>query len=195
MKNGQTIYTMDGVDNGVPRTVGDQLTIRHGYTNGNLLQASCAVIASLCTDLRSHRLSVPTAVGILDIYRDQVTYAINNAPGIPGIRSAGVVGTLAFCMKADEKVLEFYDKLMSGEGIFKTGKTSPILALRNQIQTKFVGAYGTQRNKAMLATMNATKAFVDGSEVRRLHINNKGLAYWVNQQKSNVSKVAELLTL
>ncbi len=73
--NGLSVFSMDAVDRGKLRSVGDQLVLRHGCTNGNVTAGVCQQIALICNSGNYVKLSVPSAVSILDIYKNENVYS------------------------------------------------------------------------------------------------------------------------
>ena len=142
INSGVTIFTMDTVDAGKKRTVGDQLTL-HGVENGSLVAAVCGIIAMAASGNYT-KLTTPSTRAIMSLYKPEISFAVQERSRIVGFRSCVVIGAIAFALKSDyEKVSEFYKLLVSGEGIFRTGQTSPIYTLRKFIQSSSFKAGGS----------------------------------------------------
>ncbi|HEV2210835.1 MAG TPA: hypothetical protein VG167_18840 [Verrucomicrobiae bacterium] len=61
--DGKEMTTMDAVDRGATRSVGDQLTIQHGLKHGSITASVCSAVGSLCFGERTRRLSVGANAG------------------------------------------------------------------------------------------------------------------------------------
>jgi len=194
-RNGVQVAVMDTVDRGRTRKLGDQLVLRHGCTNGRLTASVLQTIASIITEGNRQALSVPSAVAIWALYKSEVDFVISNMSREIGMRGASVLGGCAFAIKGvPEKCQEFYQLLTSGEGLYKTGATAPIYAVRKFIQTK-TGGNGTERWRLVCSVLNAAKHFVDGYQLTQIKHTKLGVEYFMNHQKSAVAKVLEIVTL
>lgn len=198
VQNGMTIFTMDTVDRGKLRSVGDQLHLRHGCKSGNLYAAVCSVVSSVALNGQYVKLTVPACVQVLEIYRKEMDYAIANKENITGLRSATVIGAIAFALKSDSvKVKEFYELVTAGEGIHKSGPTSPAYALRKFILSNSFTAGGSTpgRWRSIAAVLNAARHFVNGEQIHQLKHTTLGVEYFINRQKSNVARITEIVSI
>lgn len=195
VENGLKVFTMDTVDRGKLRSIGDQLVLRHGCTNGNLTAAAIQTIGIIALNGQRPRLTVPTATAILDLYRREVECAVENRSSEVGIRSSVFVGAIAFALKTDRaKVQEFYTLITSGEGLYKSGATSSAYALRKFLCSTDLGG-SANRWRGVCVALNAAKHFSMGMQVSQLKNTSLGVEYFVNRQKSSVAKIVELTTI
>ncbi len=197
VENGLKIFTMDTVDGGKKRSIGDQFTL-HGQANGNHVAACCSAIAHISTG-NYVKLTVPTGRAIFSIYKKEIDHAVSNRANQVGIRSCCVIGAISFALKSDfEKVDSFYSLLVSGEGIYKTGETSPIYTLRKFLTSPTGASHiggASARIRVISATLNAVRHYVEGYELAQLKHTSLGLEFFVGRQKSSVSKVCEIVTI
>lgn len=95
---GREMTTMDAVDRGRPRSVGDQLVIQHGMKNGSITASICAAIASLCYGARTRRLSVGQTLDVFREFEPAILYVIAHRSRQLGLRATGVLGGFAFAL-------------------------------------------------------------------------------------------------
>lgn len=194
-KNGMTIFTMDTVDRGKQRTIGDQLCLRHGCKSGALVAATLQVIGQIASNGNFCKLTVPAATAILELYRKEVEFVTQGRSYAVGMRSSVVIGSIAFALKSDrEKIQEFYKLLVSGEGLFKTGPTCPIYTLRKHLERNNFAGH-TQRWQMVCSVLNSAKHYVEGTALTFMKHTTLGVEYFINHQKSSVAKVTEIVTL
>jgi len=195
LENGLKVFVMDTVDRGKLRTVGDQLVLRHGCSNGNLTAAAIQTICACANNGIYTKLTVPSAIAIMNLYDQELAFTIENRSNEIGLRSAMVVGACAFAMKAESaKCQQFYQLITRGEGLYKTGATSQAYALRRLIQS---GNHKGAQNRWRLACaiLNALKHFIEGYPISQLKHTTLGVEYFQNRQKSSVAKVVEIITI
>jgi hypothetical protein len=103
---GQEMTTMDAVDRGATRSVGDQLVIQHGFKNGSMTASICAAIGSICFGERTRRLSVGQTLDVFRLFEPAITWVIANRSKEIGIRQTGVMAGFAFAIMADDPTME-----------------------------------------------------------------------------------------
>lgn len=195
-ENGLTIFTMDTVDRGKLRTVGDQLVLRHNVKGGNLVAAIIQTLVSIVSNGQVIKLTVPTATAILGLYRKEIEWAVEARSNIVGLRSAIPIGATVFALKSDrERIENFYNLLVSGEGLYRTGETSPVYTLRRTLQSQGWLSGSLGRWRGICATLNAAKNFIEGNQLTQLKHTNLGVEFFINRQKSAVAKITEIVTL
>jgi hypothetical protein len=101
--NGKEMTTMDCVDRGCARSVGDQLKIQHGIKAASHIAGVCSAIAHLCMGERLRRLSVQQTLEIYRAFQTGVDYVVANRSKESGLKSAAVLAAFAFVFGVDEK--------------------------------------------------------------------------------------------
>lgn len=129
------VRTMDAVDRGAARSLSDLLKLQHNIENGRLITATATVIAQIaCPNPNAVRkMSMPTLLAILDLYRDDIRFAVENAPTTIGLRQNAVLGAMAFLHAVHPKRSpEVYERLKTGENL---SRDNPLLPLRNYLMS------------------------------------------------------------
>lgn len=189
-KNGIVIHTMDTVDRGRPRQVGEQLQLRHGYQYGNQVAAAAKVIAEICFGGPIGSVSTSQTLRLLDIYGNAINECLSEVQ-IQTDRKAGMIGTLAFC-RANNKDLggRFCAALF---GMDNLSKNHPVLALR-----KWIGNHhnnGSQERWALVKVVaSAINNFATDTPIVKIYQSETALEWLRNQQKANVKLVCEMLS-
>ena len=194
--NGVSIIPMDAVDRGVPRLIGDQLCIRHGYANGRLVASCCSVITSICagTGGGCYGLTIPITLQIINEFKHSILYAIDEMSRKKGLRAAAVLGSVAFAHDTEPGPTErFYEQLVSGEGL---KKGDPVYALREYILGPTGGTAGNAgRLRAIMALFNALDMQIGGKPCKGVRFSSYGLDKFIEKQQVKVAKVRSLFGL
>jgi hypothetical protein len=179
------IYSMDVIDRGELRCVGDQLTLRHGIKSGRRIAAMLAGIAFIC-DQRTHKITVPIALEIYNMYKPSVKYVYEQLQGVKVYGSRGfIVGALAFCHNvAPQDLGAFVNQYATGE-MLKRG--DPALTLRNHVMN-------SERNTRNIMFAVATTAYYHllGKPLFVLKQSSAGLNFFKDKQPRMVSKTRSL---
>lgn len=188
--NGINLYTIDTIDRGKMRGIGQQLALRHGYTNGNRVAAACSAILYVACKDSGIRMSIPIALHILNIYGTHVTFYDENVANIQGLRMGAVIGALAVCRNAFRNETDaFFNALMSGEGL---KKGMPVHTLREYLLS---GRYshnggGKERVKVIVnAAMIAAMHHVLGNNLGSIRSGVLGTEFFESKQKSELRKI------
>ena len=188
MQNG--VFTFDAIDRGVPRSIGDQLNVRHGIKNANLVAASCRIIGLIC--LRTiYRATVENTLTIYDKYGSEIDYGIKSF-NLAALKKSSIIGTLAFCQRAMPKqVIPFIDAVASGENI---SSGDPAFALRNFILSGAVkngGVLGHGERQSAVAAMH----YVMGKRIKILaNSTSAGLDFFADKQPRIVEEIRTILS-
>jgi hypothetical protein len=189
------ITTMDTLDSGCKREVGDQLSMREGIKDANKVASSADIIRECCVGrVFKSRLTTATALSILEIYRGEIEFCISKQSQLKFMRTAGVTGSIAFAMKVKpDECSEFITRLRDGEGLHRSGPTSPIFALRRHYDITPQGIYGGG-NRINLAsvTLNALKSYCMGDQITRVNTGSSGINYFKDLQPANVQTICEM---
>lgn len=125
------LQSIDCFDNGKPRTVGQQLALRHGQKNGTFVAAICRAIAVSATKDRLIPNSVPIALLVCDIFGNGIDYVVENCLRVTGFRSGPLNAMLALYIEAHpEKGRAFHGQVVSGENL---KKSDPAYTLRDYL--------------------------------------------------------------
>lgn len=138
--DGQEMTTMDAVDRGRTRSVGDQLGIQHGMCNGSLTAAICAALSSLCYGERTRRLSVGQTLDVFRAFEPAVLYVIDQRSREVGLRCTGVLAAFAFAMMTEKEFEKVQREPVTSipetrKKILATGGCSPVSQMFAQLNT------------------------------------------------------------
>ena len=92
--------TMDAVDRGAPRTVGDQLKIQHGIREGRQVAILAATIAGICAGEKTRRVGVGQTLDVYHAWQKELDWVIAHRAKTKGLRQAGVLAGFAFALPA-----------------------------------------------------------------------------------------------
>lgn len=180
--NGSTkgIFTIDAIDRGRPRSVGEQLTLRHGIKSGKLVSAVTRGVLWLCTYSRNisvGKFDVPASLSVLDIYGDEIEHCIRHRSLEYRVRNASVVSAAAFALRAyPQQIAEFYEQLTRGEGI-KSG--DPALTCRRWLfnASDRPGTFFEYR-----AVLTCAMKFVLKEKITKLYDSEHGYNFFLEKQ-------------
>lgn len=188
-----TLYTIDTMDRGKVRAVGQQLTLRHGLTCGNIWAGAANLIGFLAggNKINSATCDVAQALKIIELYQKQLDFTVGNKGNDTGIKTVPFIARIAFGMVVEPSLSDFYLQVISGENLTKK---MPAYALRRYLTTtSSVRRMGDKRKISTQVIMQAAWHFVSGNSVKLLKASDLGREYFAVRQKANVRKVLEIL--
>ncbi len=185
----KTRKTMDAVDRGCLRSLGDQLKLQHDIHDAGRVVQIANQIASACFGLtRVRKSTTDTVLAVVAIYRDEIKWLAENPVKTHGLKQAVVGGCVAIGRAVwPEKTAEFYRRLVTGENL---ASGNPILLLRNWL----LGA-GMHEHPAVmrLAICHHMHAFVEDRSLGSLvSQSSQSLIHILRQQKTRVEKVCAI---
>jgi hypothetical protein len=187
--NGVAVHTMDVVDCNQVRTVGQNLGLRHGYSNGNVVAAAARVIAEICTDqgTASKKVTLPQTLAILKTYGkaiDEVLSEVHSAAN----KRAPLIGTFAFArLGCPEAAVSFASSFFSMEEL---KRNHPALALRRWIDNHPQCISGGQNRFAFVKVVcSAIYHHSQGSTLTKIYQNDEAVNWLISAQKKNVKDV------
>jgi hypothetical protein len=209
---GKEMTTMDAVDRGATRSVGDQLVIQHGFKNGSMTASICSAIASICAGERTRRLSVGQTLDVFRACEAPITWVIAHRSKEIGVRSTGVMAAFAFAIATEDcsperigssPVCFMFEKLVTGKESRKGkspsktwAKFSPVARLRQFLtsdEAKLI-TRSLDRGLAELA-LQAIYLELKQKPVAKLEMSFDGVNYFRAAQKDRVAKIAALFEL
>lgn len=175
----QVCYIMRGCpkglffgDTGAKRTTNDYL--RNSGADPVLYSSiGVGAINVMLKFMFTKRNKAPTTFDVQNLLeqmpnRDALVSIIQIArPGAPGVRTAAVVAAVyaAFSYTGDERVISFWNELVSGVG------QSTVINLRDKLITKAYGTNGSQTQMAIVKIVQRViKAYLDGEALSKLYI-------------------------
>jgi hypothetical protein len=181
------VLTIDVIDRGHERGVGQQLQLRHGVTNGNLTAGVLRGILWLAAQSRKlmvGKFQVGFAMRVMDHYGDEVNYCISNRSRDFAVRNAPVIAASAFAMKGcPDSVKPFYTALATGEGL-RAG--DPALTAR-RVLMQHQEKSGTMLQYRYVLTC-AMKA-VNKEKLTKLYDTDHGYNYFLEMQRRTVRRL------
>jgi hypothetical protein len=175
------IYTIDAIDRGRPRSVGDQLTLRHGVTCGNLYAAVARGIMNLCSysrNIQVNRFDVSSSLSVRDFYGKEIDYCISTRSRDYKVRNAPAIAASAFALRVyPEQIREFYEQLTTGENI-RSG--DPAYACRRWLFNT-QRSVGTRFNEYS-AILTCAMKFVQQERITKLYDSDNGYNFFLEKQ-------------
>jgi hypothetical protein len=199
---GAEMTTMDAVDRGRTRSVGDQLKIQHGMKNGSIISQVCASMASLCYGLRTRRLSVGQTLDIYRAFQGATDWVIVHRSRENGLRGAGVLTAFAFALALDGDffarhdtcpVAKMYERLIEGEELKEGMPITHLRAFLTSDEAVFLSR-STNRGVAELA-LQAIFLEAKGRKIEKLEMALDGADHFKSRQKERVAKIAGMFQL
>jgi hypothetical protein len=213
--DGQEMTTMDAVDRGATRSVGDQLVIQHGFKYGSMTASICAAIGSICFGERTRRLSVGQTLDVYRLFEPAITWVIAHRSTQIGIRQTGVMAGFAFAIMADNPTMEtvgstepcfMFEKLVTGEEPTRKSKPkspsktwakfSPIFRLREFLTSDEAKLITRSLDRGMAElVLEAILLESKRKPISKLEVSLDGVNHFREQQAERVKKVAALFEL
>lgn len=193
--NGIDLFTRDLCDGGKNRSLANHLQISHGYANSTSIAGAVTNIGFICTSSSHVTMTTAQALHVLEIYKDDIHFAVNRLRSCKLVRRIPIIGAVAFVRASNKAMVEeAVECMVTGEGM-KRG--SPILTFRNWlINSPSIGASGSSQRAILVdATFGALYHFLHKNELRLIKTNNIAWDYFVKQQRTNVQKVREILRM
>ena len=182
--------TIDAIDRGSPRCVGQQLQMRHGIKNGNRIAAICRTILLLAGEVYQvtrTKNSVSNCMQVLSCYGEEINHIESIFKPSAVCRSATIPASLAIALKVGDadKIVPFIKQLESGEML---AGGSPALALRNYFMVHVPGKHGGSRVHQELtrATLTATMYADKGEKLKMIKLSNVGFQYFTEPQRTEM---------
>lgn len=142
---------IDAIDRGQERKVGQQLQLRHGYSNANLYSGVARVILEIAVTSfgkRMGKFSVGQCLRVLEVYGNEIKHCIDNRSKDSKIRNVPVIAAGAFALHAFPALSDFYSRLATGEGLVSG---DPALAARRYIlNVASAGSNGRDNTRVVL---------------------------------------------
>jgi hypothetical protein len=212
---GQEMTTMDAVDRGATRSVGDQLVIQHGFKNGSMTASICAAIGSICFGERTRRLSVGQTLDVFRLFEPAITWVIANRSKEIGIRQTGVMAGFAFAIMADNPTMEgvgssavclMFEKLVMGRERERKSRPknpskrwetdSPVMKLRAFLTSDEAKLLTRSLDRGVAElSLQAIMLESEGKPVSKLEMSLAGADRFRAAQPERVKKVAGLFEL
>jgi len=189
-RNGTTIKTMDCMDCGRGRSVGDQLQIQHGIQNAARAAAAARAILMLSTSDQRARLTTTTAAFIIKQYPEIRTLA-KQSNQYNALLTGAVIGALAVGIKSSPELMDtFVEPFCSGNDL---KKNSAILVFRNgSVAMTNAGKNRGQTLKKMKLTFNALLAHIEGDPVQRISSTSEaGLIHFLEFERKTLQKIQQ----
>jgi hypothetical protein len=204
---GHEMTTMDAVDRGRTRSVGDQLTIQHGLSNGSMTAAICSALSSLCYGERTRRLSVGQTLEVFRAFEPAVLYVIERRSKKAGLKSTGVLAGFTFALmpeftgnkerpfwrgEAPTPVAQMFEQLTRDE------KNAPpaIKKLREFLTSDEAKLITRSLDRGLAEmTLQAIHTDLQGKPCPKLMMLLEGANHFREIQKSRVEKLAGMFRL
>ena len=181
------VYTIDAIDRGAPRAVGQQLALRHGIKNGYLVAAvgrGILWLACYSTGKMVGRFSVGNAIAVLNVYGSEIEYCISHRSPDYRIRNAATISACAFAMKGCKRQMEeFYLQLSYGENL---SAGDPALSCRRWLMNADARAGQLTEYRAVLT---AAMKYVQQEPLRKIYDSEHGYNFFLEKQVGSVRRL------
>jgi hypothetical protein len=212
---GKEMTTMDAVDRGATRSVGDQLAIQHSIKNGTRVAAICTAIASICYGERTRRLSVGQTLEVYREFQNAVDWIIAHRSREIGVRASGVTAGFAFAIATETldpyiigsgPICFIYEKLLTGQAPVRKSKNkspsktwskfSPIAKLR-EFLTSDEAKLITRSLDRGLAELVLQAIYLEQNEkpIAKLELKFDGVNHFRSLQKARVEKIRAIFEI
>lgn len=182
--------TIDTIDGGKPRSLGQRLVIGHGFKHGNYFAAVSKIIANICCDAeKGASPSLPQTRLILEMYKNSadILFAI---PSSPSKKVAYLLGPMAFHhVHSPRKTEEFAIKLFSMEGLTRG---SPALTLIKWLENHKLQTSSLRLDVAKVV-FSCLKAFESDQSISKVYASQEAWNWATSKQKENVRKVRQIM--
>ncbi len=192
---GKRVKTMQTLDCGARRSLGDMLRLDHATENPRVVTAAARIIAMICPDMKKNRvgkMSMSAHLLIAGEFSGGLKFMAEHAPKQLGLRRAEVLGVLAMAHgHAPARVAEFTARLASGAGL---DAGNPLLPLRNYL---LGDAWRKENGVLQMAKAVAThlRRWLAGEQSDRLERADDALAWLRGLNPAGTSQVAALFAL
>lgn len=187
--------TMDVVDRGVGRSIGDQLKLQHGWSNPNLAVAIMATLGALAIGRRVRRQTTSQVLKALEIYgrhAAEIGKLIDKTKE-RRFRRAPFCSALTFARAVEPGMADrFLNAMVSGANL---GAGSPELTLRNFLLSDVSASVrqgGSMIDRIDLCRLilNALHAFAEKRSWAKPVGGRNGYVFFAERQRSNLEKLA-----
>lgn len=185
------MFAIDAIDRGRNRDVGQQLQLRHGYTNGTSVAAAAwAVLGMAChsVGIAQGRSTTGKALHVLDAFGNEIVHCVGSKPNLPGLRQAAVLGGFAVAMRVfPTDVKAAYERFVSGEDL---RRGDPVYCLRNFLLSAPGVTGGSSTINRLRATLQALQKVVAQEQLLAIKSNSElGLAFFADKQRPTLNKL------
>lgn len=175
-RNGITYDTMDVVDRGRSRSIGQQLVLSHGWTCGTKVASMARAIAMLYSDSSQRvRITTPQTLAIINECEDSFRAIFEEANRVPGRSHAQIDSVVVIYHTINPvKALEFYVSFLD-QTDWKQGTPARALEMFKQ---RAGHSFGTNQCIGIQATSAALMAHDAGVPVKILRL-SQAPATWI----------------
>jgi len=191
------VYTIDVIDRQTVRTIGEQLTLRHGYNNGNAVAAAARAVGIMInsgsTSPFNNKIDVPRTLAILDIYGADVLAVLDGLlHGELKIWRKGAIYAPLIVARhvARPQIDEFMQLIASGENLRPGTPAHSLLRWRcNQ------GMKASPRILLNAVALAAARHYQKEPMKTVNKLTRAGVQFWIDMQTRNAEKVRALFSV
>lgn len=187
------MHAIDAVDRGRVRAVGQQLQLRHGIANGNVVAAASRGVLWLALHSIGQnigRTSVGDSLRVMDFYGAELNYFVDNRSNLPGLRIASTMGAFAFAAKPFPEIKDAYVQFVSGENL---SRGNPMYALRNFLLSGDRSYNGSAIHTVTRAVLLACHKHVIKESLTTIRASSDiGYTFFLEKQRPTVKKLLAL---
>lgn len=189
-RNGVIVNVMDTVDRGRVRTIGQQLGLFHGITNGNRVAAVCVAICRFFSSTHTNKLTTSQVLHVVKIYGSDfdAVYSLTDAnKKLPAYLSAPIV----ILHNSDPATaMDFVTKLITLEGLTAQ---SPVKALLRWLDHH--PNANSMKDTTMKVVASCLRHFKDKNSISKVYANEDAYHWLISTQKANERKIREILNI
>ena len=187
------IPTIDGIDQGVKRTVCDQLKLNHGVeTNTNRFVSSLRSAAACALGIeKTKRFTVRKALTAKDVYGKEVEAIASIMQGFKPTNTGNLIGAIAFAASTRDRlaVIEFITAVVNGENLRKGMPAYTIREYLTNLKQKVDGRARILSHHVRDVILNGAWNHVKGSRLSMAKGGKIGGDYFRAKQKKNVDDI------
>jgi len=184
--------TIDALDRGEERRVGQQLQLRHGFTKGRDVSHLCRqILVILCAShwKQAGKFNVGYALNVYEAYSDEINFVLERRSTTKGLRSCTLMTACVFAMGAHkESMRDFYSKITNT--VRDEDKDNAAYALRKYLRQNPVFTFKSEMSGIKTILMCAMR-FHKNEPVALIREGEEGYNFFLESQREKVDKVLQ----
>jgi hypothetical protein len=191
-KGGNGLYTIDTVDRMAPRTVGEQLQLRHGWKNACAVAATAKLVARIIhpTSGLTCKMDVGRTLGVLDIYGKDIAHVVSVMyTGVRLFQRAAFYAALTIARHpAPDRVDTFISQLASCEGLTASSPAHTLVKWRGGDNSS------DNQNILMASTCYCAMKHYLGEPLKACNRHSRqGIDFFLDMQKRDAERIRKII--
>lgn len=198
-EEGHATSTMDVIDRGAPRSIGNQLKIQHGFAEPHTIAALCTTLGNLCAPEKTRRMTVSQVLAIHAAYADPIKWILPLRSKAVGLRGIGVLAGFVFALGAtwnsptDQEIKKMFAAFNRGD---ETNPGDPIQLLRVFCLSDEAALFTRSMNRGLAElVLQAINLQLAGKPIAKLELSQDGYNHFKELQADRVKSIHKLFAL